>query len=494
VFAASLLQARDAARLDLKKLIEELRDVQQELAVLRAAGPSGEQEAFRKKLRALDEREKQLTRKIYEAGGHRLPGKSWVPLQAVRAALPDKAVLIDIVRLKIWNFKFQGAERVWQPARYLAWVVPARNRGDVHLVDLGDADTIDRAARDVLKLLKGLETGKEDVDEASERKLRQLLLRLANLLLPPLLKQTGKAQEWVLSPDSLLWMIPWAALPVDKTTMLLEKVMLRYTVAGRHLVPAAHRGQRARPKGLIVADPDFNQTPRSSPSNGAGADRINRVSPLLRKPVSQLAFAREEAEEIVPHLTRLHNENKPEVLLGPRASITHLVKTSKPRVLVLSTHGFYTSVGKGSFALNRCGLIFAGVNHFLNADLRYERGEDDGLLLGEDIPRLLDLEETQLVVLSACQTAQGEITDGEAVVGLRQAFQLAGARSVVATLWSVDDKQAALLTADFFKHLAEMEKEPEALRNAQLDRMKRLHARSGYAHPYNWASHTLTGP
>lgn len=435
------------------------------------------------------------------AAGRQRPADPWVTLAAVQAALPEGAVLIDIVRLDQHRIAL-GKPNDRQPARYVAWVTG--KTGVVKVVDLGPASDIDSAVAAARRAITDAPAAiRADGEAAAEKALRGTASAITRLVLDPLRAAAGPAKVWYVAPDGELWLYPWAALPTADG-YLAEAVDVRYVTSGRDLLP--------RPSGaasgdaVIVADPDFDAgkgrerpAPTNPPTGRGVASRLGRVARLPGTAV--------EAQAVAPKLAALA-AREPAVLTGEAATKQRLKASTRPRVLMLATHGFYLPPEKehevarddwfraltlpltvGDEAVNplrRSGLLLAGCNR------EPESGGDDGVLTGLDVLGL-DLRGCELVVLSACETGLGEVRDGEGVGGLRQAFLAAGAERVMSTLWQVPDLESARLMARCFELQAGGRPAEAALREAQLEAVHRRREKNAAAHPFFWAAYTLTG-
>jgi CHAT domain-containing protein len=113
---------------------------------------------------------------------------------------------------------------------------------------------------------------------------------------------------------------------------------------------------------------------------------------------------------------------------------------------------------------------------------------EDGLLTGLEAA-LLNLQGTELVILSACDSGTGEVKIGEGVMSLRRAFRIAGAQTVLASHWNVNDKATSRLMTEFIRRWRSGEPRAKAWREAQLSL---LHS-DEFQNPYFWAAFTLTG-
>jgi CHAT domain-containing protein/Tfp pilus assembly protein PilF len=516
--AERILLARDRADPALAKTAEELAVVRARLAGLTFADSTPGQGASRlEKLARLGRQEQELAKKLGRAVGRPAREDPWVDLAEVRRALPTDTVLIDLVHLYVFDFRVRSNQEPWGPAHYAAWVVPAQGEEPVRVIDLGPADKIEAAVSAVRKALSGApaDLGKTNERQA-ERQVARPLNALSDLVLRPLWKHVGKKPRWVLSPDASLWLVPWAALLLPDGSYAVEKHQLSYVVNGRDvLAPVGQVKPRWDMPPLVLADPDFDLKPDKAARNEKPGQRSGDQLPVF----SRLPGTAAEARAVVPLLKR-YAARDPLVHTGKDARESTFKKARKPRLVVLSTHGFFledqtsarpprlaapgrrglTLVAAGlprarepkarvpENPLLRCGLALAGANQRDKAP----EGADDGILTGLEIVGT-DLRGTELVVLSACDTGLGQVRNGEGVAGLRQAFQLAGAKAVVAALWQIPDKETTALMTAFFEHLAAKKGKAEALRLAQLQIIKERRAKGQAAHPFYWAAFTLTG-
>lgn len=172
------------------------------------------------------------------------------------------------------------------------------------------------------------------------------------------------------------------------------------------------------------------------------------------------------------------------------------------RVVYLATHGFWIQPqcdpppAKVSMAapvpaespLLACGIALAGAN--LKGADSDSLGMEDGVLTAEEVAAL-DLTGVDMVVLSACESGIGPVVHGEGVFALRRAFELAGARTVLSSLWRVDDLRTAQVMRAFGSQPDSSI--PQAMRRAMLAAREQLRADGVPDHPYFWAGFVSSG-
>jgi CHAT domain-containing protein len=195
---------------------------------------------------------------------------------------------------------------------------------------------------------------------------------------------------------------------------------------------------------------------------------------------------------------------------GKKALESPLKSVHSPLVLHLATHGFFlgdqggagdvtarssSASGEAPEAeenpLLRSGLALAGANTTLRGHARAPLA-DKGILTALDVAGM-DLRGTELVVLSACDTGLGDVHRSEGVFGLRRSFHLAGASTLVMSLWQVPDKQTQTLMREFYDNLLNGMSRPDALRAAQINRIKLLRIDRRFPHPYYWGAFICQG-
>ena len=137
-------------------------------------------------------------------------------------------------------------------------------------------------------------------------------------------------------------------------------------------------------------------------------------------------------------------------------------------------------------SLLRCGLCFAGANQFLREMKNPADGQDEGILNALEIAQT-DLRGLDLVVLSACQTALGDVVNGEGVFGLQRGFKKAGTRSILMSLWKVDDDITQLLMTEFYRAWTSS---PKMTKTAALKAAQEK-VKEKYPNPHDWAGFIL---
>ena len=189
--------------------------------------------------------------------------------------------------------------------------------------------------------------------------------------------------------------------------------------------------------------------------------------------------------------------------LGTEESFKSL-SGKKINTLHIATHGFYYTpeesdnigydfllpndqMSAEDKSLSRSGLLMSGANHILDGDSIPENVED-GILTAKEIADL-DLRGLDLVVLSACQTGLGDISQGEGVFGLQRGFKKAGANSILMSLWEVNDEATQILMTQFYKNLVSGQSKRQSLQSAQ--RYLREYNAGQYDKPEYWAAFIL---
>lgn len=242
----------------------------------------------------------------------------------------------------------------------------------------------------------------------------------------------------ILVPHGALHYVPFTTLVASDGSFLSDRYQMRFLPSAsvlKFLRPASPRGQAPL---LALGDPDLGDPRYDLRFAEEEAKTVASVYPgsrvLVRKEASKGNFRKAEGA-----FTRIH----------------------------FATHGEFDADQPLSSGLHLAGSVSA----------------DSMLTVGELYSMNLNAD---LVTLSACETGLGKVANGDDVVGLTRGFLYAGARSIVASLWSVDDKATAVLMESFYRNLTFMDKE-EALRRAQMA------TRSIFPHPFFWAAFQLTG-
>jgi CHAT domain-containing protein/Tfp pilus assembly protein PilF len=319
------------------------------------------------------------------------------------------------------------------------------------------------------------------------------------------------------SADGVLNQIPMGLLADSNGKLLLEKYQLRTVNSTKDLLRSGHTAPSK--SAVLVGDPKFDLTEAaqrvalqtvsgktSQPSPGVSAPAASiqssqRAGDLQGAALNSLPGTEVEVAQIN---TLLKSSGwQANAYTGDRALEEVVRGLRSPRIVHIATHGFFQSDREIAQRARtstvdrvpiqdpmlRSGLFFAGADR-IRAGAPPATGLDDGVLTAYEASQI-DLEGTELVVLSACETGLGQQSNSEGVFGLRRGLQEAGAGAVMMSMWSVPDRETQELMELFYaKWLGGLDK-PEALRQAQLQERETVRRRYGKDLPFYWGAFVL---
>ncbi len=496
--AAAMATIRAKLSPEDKQLLDDLAAARAKLAKLTVAGPTatGSPDDYAKEVAALEDQIEKLELQVGQKSAAYRAATTKIELAPIQKLIPRDAKLVEIVNYQPGDpRKPYNANTVLPPRRYAAYVIGAA--GDPVFVDLAAAPDIDTAVEKFRKAVSD-----PDNDRANE-----LGRALYDLTIAKMQGALGNATEIFIAPDGTLNVVPFAALVDGKGEFLVKKYTFTYLTSGRDLLRVKAR-TKAQGGGVIFADPSFDASAPAPKAGDKSGSRGRRSADLASLSWPPLPGTGQEANAVAATMKGL------KLFTGTAATETAVKKVHGPRILHLATHGFFlpdeapppasndnragaaapmagpanlaglpqqAAPDAGENPLLRSGLAFAGANKLAS-------GEDDGILTALEASGL-DLEGTKLVVLSACETGVGKVTNGDGVYGLRRALVIAGAESLVMSLWQVDDQATKDLMVGYYKRLSKGESRSSALREIQLE----LEGNKKYAHPYYWASFLPAG-
>jgi CHAT domain-containing protein len=309
------------------------------------------------------------------------------------------------------------------------------------------------------------------------------------------------------SPAGKIFGIALEALPVDSVNLLMDKYHMQQYISTRQVALRNVEKLSSKPGSIIF----FGNASFTMDS----LDLLKQKESITSDNISTSVYTPENrgsnsndwpdlpgtAEE-VDKIKQLFTQNKITAGAFLQASATEenlkALNNKSPQILHIATHGFFLPVpsnkkkGLGTDNNNtytladdpllRSGLMFAGCNYAWSGKTPIE-GVEDGIATAYEISQL-NLSNTELVVLSACETALGDVKGSEGVFGLQRAFKMAGVKKMIVSLWQVPDKETAELMTTFYTNWFNGQTITESFYNAQSAMRKKYS-------PYYWAAFVL---
>lgn len=404
--------------------------------------------------------------------------KTEIGVAELQAQLPQGAALLDVIQVR--RYARRPAQSEVQDVRnYIGFFLTAD--GPVERIDFGPVSEFDQAA---LSFYRDVSSGNPAYAEGGSR--------LSRLIRTPLEPKLDGVKVLIVSGDGLFHMLPLGALPgEDQDSFWIDQLAFSSVGHARELL---FDGERI-PEQVTEAG-----SGRLSALVVGGVDYGSPDPDVPRRNWSPLPGTEREAQAIAQQLTAVFGEMQVAITRGRDADEPYVTAQLQSRELIhLATHGFFSgSSGRPGDAFDVLDITAEMDSAIVLAGANAPPDGLDQLLTAEELGNQ-DLRHVRLLVLSACQTGLGHVRAGQGVVGLLGALGRAGVRSLIASLWEVNDEATEKLMTAFYSELSR-DASPlglaHALRNAQL-KLRRGEVRpaggGSFAHPRFWAPFFLSG-
>jgi CHAT domain-containing protein/Tfp pilus assembly protein PilF len=455
-----------------QKLFEKLNQTNAKLSGMILNPPKGSsQSEHRAQIISLEKEKESLENQISRRSAGFYENTKPVTLKALQNLIPQNAVLLEFAvyhPASPATLEFSSIEGkiAFGSPRYGVFII--QPNGEIKTKDLGEIKPID----------EGIDAWRQALRDPQSKDFQTLARTVDQQIMSPIRSLLGNKTHLLISPDGNLNLIPFEALTDEKNRYLVENYSITYLTSGRDLL-RMQTPRESKSQPVLVANPSFGEPDVPKTAGVAKSQSITAARNLGDTYFAPLIGTLQEGRSIQTIF--------PEAvfLTDAKATETALKQINAPKILHIATHGFFLEdndpTTKIENPLFRSGLALAGANQRKAAD-------DDGILTALEASGL-NLWGTKLVVLSACDTGLGEVKNGEGVYGLRRALVLAGTESLLMSLWSVSDLATRDLMTDYYKNLKAGMGRGAALRQVQLEMLKKPNRR----HPFYWASFIQSG-
>lgn len=435
----------------------------------------------------INQLEKQISRKSsLFAESNDNPSYTWKNIQQ---KLKENEAALEIIRFRTFGKDSEFSDTT----HYAVLIITSESKNNPDMIVLENGNDLEgKYLRNYNNSVKAQKTDTYSYEQYWQKIAEQLKKR--------------NIKKVYVSPDGVYNQINLYTLQNSQTGKYLdEEIEIQLLGNTKDLITQEAETKLAIQNGVFIGYPDFENSPSSKEVAQIDVSE-NFIAMALDSTqrffdgsnIAELPGTKVEIENIQSIFTK--NRIQSEVYLAKNATETTVKNLKSPQILHIATHGFFLQVSKDNTGLEekrnvmgveneqllrnpllRSGLLFAGASQALKGEA------EEGILTAYEAMSL-NLDNTELVVMSACETGLGEISNGEGVYGLQRAFQVAGAKTVLMSLWTVSDEATKDLMTLFYENwITKKQTKHQAFINARKELRKK------YPAPYYWGAFVMVG-